>query len=37
VATGQSFIYEFPDYFQARWIRFKTDKDCEVTTWLDYN
>ena len=30
------FIYKFPDSFQARWIRFKTDTPCVATTWLEY-
>ena len=37
VATGESFIHEFSDDFQARWIRFKTDMDCKAIAWLEYN
>lgn len=37
VAEGESLTFEFPDEFQARWIRFKTNKDCKATTWLEYN
>jgi hypothetical protein len=37
VSPGETFKYEFPDAFQARWIRFTADKDCKATTWLVYN
>lgn len=37
VAPGQTSNYEFPKDFQARWIRFKTDKACQATTLLQYN
>lgn len=36
VRPGESFKYHFPENFQARWIRFKSDKDCTATTWLEY-
>ncbi|MFT4565845.1 MAG: hypothetical protein ACI9FN_000798 [Saprospiraceae bacterium] len=36
VETGTTFKHEFSDNFQARWIRFVTDKDCEATAWLKY-
>ncbi|GAB3753226.1 hypothetical protein [Spirosoma pomorum] len=36
VAPGKTINYTFPKDFQARWIRFKTDKTCEVTTALTY-
>lgn len=36
VNPDDSFIYKFPDSFQARWIRFKTDAPCVATTWLEY-
>ncbi|MFC2123522.1 hypothetical protein ACFLU5_01825 [Bacteroidota bacterium] len=36
VSAGETFDHIFPDGFQARWIRFKTDKDCNATAWLDY-
>ena len=36
VHAGESFEYEFPESFQARWIRFVADKDCKATTWLVY-
>lgn len=36
VVPGDSFFHCFPDEFQARWIRFKTDRPCVATTWLEY-
>ena len=36
VNPEQSFIHHFPDAFQARWIRFRADKACVATTWLEY-
>ena len=36
VKPGETFNHQFPDNFQARWIRFTADKDCMVTTWLEY-
>lgn len=36
VNPGDSFFHQFPDAFQARWIRFKTDTPCVATTWLEY-
>lgn len=36
VAPGETFTHDFPKDFQARWIRFKTNGDCEATTWLEY-
>ena len=36
IAPGEVFKHEFPDSFQARWIRFTADKDCEASTWLEY-
>ncbi len=36
VKPGDSFFHHFPETFQARWIRFKTDLPCVATTWLDY-
>lgn len=36
VAPGQTFSYAFPKGFQARWIRFRSNKDCEATTFLQY-
>lgn len=37
VSPGKSLSYEFPKDFQARWIRFKTDKPCEASALLEYN
>ncbi len=37
VKPGEKFEYNFPDSFQARWIRFVTDRDCIATTWLTYH
>jgi hypothetical protein len=37
VGRGEVFKYDFPAGFQARWIRFKSDEDCNATTWLEYN
>lgn len=36
VEPGTAFEHLFPDSFQARWIRFRTDTECKVTTWLEY-
>ncbi|MFC5412936.1 hypothetical protein ACFPMF_26670 [Larkinella bovis] len=36
VAPGQTFSFTFPKSFQARWIRFKTNKDCQATAFLQY-
>ena len=36
VKPGETLEHTFPDVFQARWIRFKTDKDCVGTAWLEY-
>lgn len=36
VGAGQAFTHRFPDAFQVRWIRFRSDKNCVVTTWLEY-
>ncbi len=37
IAPEKTYKYTFPDHFQARWIRFTTDKDCKATTILEYN
>ena len=37
VKPGETFKYDFPESFQARWIRFVSDKDCTATTYLEYN
>ncbi len=36
VMPGETYDYKFPDQFQARWIRFRVDKDCEATALLEY-
>ena len=36
VKPGETFNHEFPENFQARWIRFVTDKNCMATAWLEY-
>ncbi len=36
VNPDRKFTYQFPESFQARWIRFKTDKNCVATAWLEY-
>lgn len=37
VSPGQEYVYEFPASFEARWIRFVTDKTTIATAWLEYN
>ncbi|WP_295119773.1 hypothetical protein [uncultured Chitinophaga sp.] len=36
VAPGQNFTHQFPEGFQARWIRIKSNQDCTATAWLTY-
>ncbi len=36
VSPGETYDYIFPDQFQARWIRFKVDKECIATALLEY-
>jgi len=36
VDPGKKYEHRFPDHFQARWIRFKTDRDTRATAWLVY-
>lgn len=36
VNPNETFDFTFPSGFQARWIRFSTDKDCNSTAWLKY-
>lgn len=36
VPPGQTVRYEFPADYQAHWIRFSTDRDCQATAWLTY-
>ena len=37
VKQGEQFVHQFPDNFEARWIRFVSDTDTNATTWLIYN
>lgn len=34
--AGEKLVYQFPDGFNAHWIRFKADKDCKATAWFIY-
>ncbi len=36
VKSGEKFTYQFPESFQARWIRFLANKNCSATAWLEY-
>ena len=36
IAPGKTYKYDFPEGFQARWIRFTADTDCKATAWLKY-
>ncbi|MFH0759178.1 MAG: hypothetical protein V2B15_17960 [Bacteroidota bacterium] len=36
VPPGDGYVHLFPDHFQARWIRFRSQSTATVTTWLDY-
>jgi hypothetical protein len=36
VKPGETYKYEFPENFQARWIRFVADKNCKATAWLEF-
>ena len=33
---GETFTHDFPESFQARWIRFIADQNCKATAWLEY-
>lgn len=37
VRPGEKFKTELPKGFFARWIRFKTNTDANVTTWLNFS
>lgn len=37
VKAGEYIHYEFPDGFNARWVRLTPDKDCKATAWFIYN
>jgi len=34
VPAGETYEHTFPENFHARWIRFKTDEECQATAWL---
>ncbi len=36
VKPGETFTYDFPQEFEARWIRFAANKACTATAWLTY-
>ncbi len=36
VNPGETFKFDFPAEFQARWIRFVADTNCTATAWLVY-
>ncbi|WP_414703177.1 hypothetical protein [Proteiniphilum sp. UBA5384] len=36
VEPGQQQRHQFTPSFQARWIRFTSDTDANITTWLEY-
>ena len=36
VKPGETFVQQLPESFQARWIRFVSDTDANVTAWLNY-
>ena len=36
VAPGETYEHRFPDDFQARWIRFTSDRDVRATAYLEY-
>ncbi|MDR1938964.1 MAG: hypothetical protein LBQ73_10785 [Tannerellaceae bacterium] len=37
VKTGEYLHHEFPDGYNARWIRITPDKNCKATAWFIYN
>ncbi len=36
IRPGEKYSFDFPDDFQARWIRFRSDANAKVTTYLKY-
>ncbi len=36
VKAGETFEYQFPEEFQARWVRIRSNADCVATAWLVY-
>lgn len=37
VKAGEYLHHEFPDGYNARWIRVTSDKNCKATAWFIYN
>lgn len=37
VLPNKKFVHKFSNLIQARWIRFISNKDARLTTWLEYN
>jgi hypothetical protein len=37
ILPGDTFRFEFPEGFEARWIRFISQSDCIATAWLTYD
>lgn len=37
VKPSEKVNFSFPEGFQARWIRFTSDRDCRATAWLNYD
>jgi hypothetical protein len=36
IGAGKEYRHRFPDYFQSRWIRFRSDRHTRATAWLVY-
>ncbi len=36
IGAGKAYKHRFPDHFQARWIRFRSDRPTRATAWLVY-
>ncbi len=36
IGAGKKYEHRFPDNFQSRWIRFRTDQSTRATAWLEY-
>lgn len=36
VPKGKKISFTFPDEFQARWVRFVSNRNCKATAWLEY-
>jgi hypothetical protein len=37
VPAGKTVDFDFPEGFNAHWIRAKTDKSCKATAWIKYS